>query len=579
MANNLESMINKEKTEKRLVTAALPYINNIPHLGHIVGSHLPADIFARYSRAKGYETLFIGGSDENGSPCELAAEKIGIPLQIFLDKLYIEHKRIYDWFRISYDNFSRTSLPIHTETTQEVFKKINENGYIKSGKMKVFYSLKENRFLPDRYVVGTCPRCGYTEASGDQCEKCTEILDPTQLINPKSTITGSNVEIKEVEHLFLDLKKLSPRLKKWIEGQDNWRSQVSSLALGWIKRGLKPRSITRDLKHGVPVPLEGFEDKVFYVWFDAPIGYISSTKETRPNDWEDFWSNENTKIYHFLGKDNIPFHTIFWPGTIMAHGGLNLPHNVIGLQYLNYEGGKFSKSKKRGVFCERLPDLNLNPDVWRAYLTQVIPETADSEFKWKEFQERINSNVIGNLGNFYNRTFTFIKNKLGGKIRRPSEDDLDENDKRLLKSIEKHHKKITTFLEDCEIRKSFSELLALSSAGNKYFNSVEPWNEVKTDPKRASKRLYLCANLARSLSILSAPYMPDIAKNAWRQLNLQGTPADQGIWDSASSIELPDKHKIGESEILFKPIKDEDIERYKEVVAQGTELEDLFNQY
>ncbi|MGY4884878.1 MAG: methionine--tRNA ligase [Nanobdellota archaeon] len=566
---------NEKKTERRLITAALPYINNIPHLGHIVGSHLPADIFARYSRSKGYETLFIGGSDENGSPCELAAEKIGVPIKEFLDKLHEEHKKIYDWFEISYDNFSRTSRPVHHKTTQEVFKKIYDNKYISTGKIKVFYSSKENRFLPDRYVVGTCPKCGYTEANGDQCEKCTTMLNPTELINPKSTMTGSEVEIREVEHLFLDLKKLSPKLKTWISKQKHWRTQVSSLALGWINEGLKPRCITRDLKHGVPVPLKGFEDKVFYVWFDAPIGYVSSTKEVS-KDWEKYWKDKNTKTYQFLGKDNIPFHTIFWPGIILAYGDFILPYQVVGLQYLNYEGGKISKSKKRGVFCERLPDLGVNPDVWRAYLTQLIPETSDSEFKWKEFQERINSDVIGNLGNFYNRTFTFIKNNLNGEIRKPSEKELDKNDKILLNSIKEQSKKITQALEKCEIRKAFSELLMLSSSGNKYFNETEPWVLVKTNPERASKRLYLCASLARALCILSSPFIPNISESAWHQLNLPNSPSEKGIWDSADSLIIPDKHKIGTPQRLFNIIKDEDIQKYKEIVANPTELEELF---
>jgi len=565
-----------EKNQKRLITAALPYINNIPHLGHIAGSHLPADIFARYSRSKGYDTLFIGGSDENGSPCELAAESIGIPIKKFLDKLHEEHYKIYKWFGISYDNFSRTSRSIHTKTTQEIFKKIYKNGYIQQGKMKVFYSSKEDRFLPDRYVVGTCPKCSYDKANGDQCEKCAEILEPTQLINPKSSVSGSEVEMKEVNHLFFNLEKLSPKLKEWIKNQKHWRKQVSTLALGWIDNGLKSRCITRDLKHGVPVPLKGFENKVFYVWFDAPIGYISSTKEARPNGWEVFWKNKKTKIYHFLGKDNIPFHTIFWPGIIMAHRNLNLPYQIVGLQYLNYEGEKFSKSKKRGIFCEKLYDININPDIWRAYLTQIIPETSDSEFKWKEFQERINSDIIGNLGNFYNRTFSFIKNKLGGEIKKPSKEDLDDYDKELLNSLKSRHKKITEYLEKCEIKKSFSELLLLSSDGNKYFNNTEPWNFIKTNPEKVSKRLYICAILARALSILASPFIPNIANNAWAQLNLAGSPSDSGIWDTAISFEICDGHKIGNPSILIKPIGNEDIEKYKEIASQSTELKNFF---
>lgn len=566
------------KNEKRLITSALPYINNIPHLGHIVGCHLPADIFARYSRLNGYECVFVGGSDENGSPCELAAEKIGVPLGKFLDVLYLEHKRIYEWFRISYDNFSRTSSKIHHDLTKEVFKKIYENGYIRSGKMNVFYSEKENRFLPDRYIVGTCPSCGYEFANGDQCEKCTSLLDSSQLVNPRSSVTNSEVVLKESEHLFLDLEKLSPGLKEWIVSQKHWRSQVSSLALGWIKEGLKPRCITRDLKHGVSVPLDGFGEKVFYVWFDAPIGYVSSTKEILSEKWEDFWKNKNSKIYNFLGKDNIPFHTIFWPGMVLANGELNLPHQVVGLQYLNYEGGKFSKSKKRGVFCEKLSELDLDADVWRAYLTQIIPETTDSEFKWKEFQERINSDIIGNFGNYFNRVLTFLKNKLGGEIEAPLEGDLDDFDRRVLNSLSEKVNSITLLLEKCEIRKAFFELLALSSEGNKYFNDVEPWNEIKKDISRTKKRVYVCIVLARALAILSSPFMPGTAQKVWEQIGFKGNCDEKGNWDLAGSRELDSsvKYVKGNFGVLFKQILDEDLEKYKEVVANGVELEELF---
>ena len=565
-----------KQPEKRLITAALPYINNIPHLGHIVGSHLPADIFARFCRARGYETLFVGGSDENGSPCEIAAEKLKVPIQKFLDTLYEEHRKIYEWFGISYDNFSRTSRPIHHTTTKEIFKKIYDSGFITAGKIPVFYSSSEDRFLADRYVIGECPKCGYEKTNGDQCERCLEMLEPTALINPKSTLTGNLVEIREVEHLFLDLKKLSPELKKWIGKQKQWRRQVSSLALGWIKEGLRPRGITRDLKHGVSVPLKDFTDKVFYVWFDAPIGYVTATKEALPNKWEDFWKKDSAKTYQFLGKDNIPFHTLFWPGVIMAHGELTLPYQIVGLQYLIYEGGKFSKSKKHGVFCERLPELNLSADVWRAYLTQIIPETSDSEFKWNEFRERINSDILGNLGNFYNRVFTFIQNKFESSIKKPGNLEFDARDKKLLASLEKKSSKITKYLEACEIRKAFFEILSLSSEGNKYFNDTEPWKTIKENPSEANRRLYLCANLARSLSIFIAPFMPSIAEKAWKQIGLKGKVDEVGSWDTANSLEILDNHTIGKVEPLFKQISDEDIEEYKAIVAEGKELEDLF---
>ena len=321
--------IKPKKKNRRLITSALPYINNVPHLGHIVGSHLPGDIFARYSRARGYETLYIGGTDENGSTSEIAAFKLNVPIEKFADKLYKEHKKIYDWFEISYDSFSRTSKKIHHETVKEFFETINKKGFIEKNKMKVFYSPTENMFLPDRYVVGECPKCGYPDASGDQCEKCTSVLDPSQLKNPKSTISGGKLEIRETEHLFLKLDSLTPKLKKWIQSNKYFREQVRNLAMGWINEGLKPRCITRDLKHGVKVPLKEFKEKVFYVWFDAPIGYVSSTKEIT-KDWEKFWKDEKSEVYNFLGKDNIPFHTIFWPGMVIANGEFNLPKNVVG---------------------------------------------------------------------------------------------------------------------------------------------------------------------------------------------------------------------------------------------------------
>ena len=574
MENKLEMMVKTEnKPEKRLITAALPYVNNIPHLGHIVGSHLPADKKERYSRAKGYDTIFVGGSDENGTPCEIAAEQLGVPINKFLTTLYKEHKKIYDWFEISYDNFSRTSKKIHHDTTKEFFKPLYENGYITKGKMKVFYSPSEKRFLPDRYIQGECPKCNYKEASGDQCEKCTTVLDPSQLINPKSRISGGEVEIKEVEHLFLRLDKLSPKLEKWVNKQTRWRKQVSGIAHSWIDEGLRERAITRDLKHGVKVPLKGFEDKVFYVWFDAPIGYISSTKEAT-KDWEQFWKQKDSKIYNFLGKDNIPFHTIFWPAMIIGNENFNLPTNVIGLQYLNYEGGKFSKSKNRGVFCEKLPKLNVPADVWRAYLTQIIPETNDSEFRWEDFQERVNSDLIGNFANFYNRSITFIKNKLNGEIQKPKK--LEPKEKKLISTIEEKVKNISTYLETIELRKAYSEVLALSSVGNKYFNDAEPWKVAKENPQKASEILYLCAHLGKTLAKVASPFIPETSQKIWKQLGLKGSPDEKGKWDSSAEMDIPEKHKIGNPEKLFSQITDKDIKKYKKITSKPTQLKELF---
>ncbi|MBR9705867.1 methionine--tRNA ligase [Candidatus Pacearchaeota archaeon] len=571
-------MVNKKtKNQKILITAALPYINNVPHLGHIAGSHLPADIFARYCRSKGYETLFVGGTDESGSPSEIAAEEIGISLDVFSKKLYEIHAEIYKWFNISYDNFSRTSKSIHHKTTQEFFKAIYDNKYIKEGVMNVFYSPTEKRFLSDRYVRGQCPKCGFEGASGDQCEKCTSVHDPTELKNPKSSITGNAVEIRSAKHLFLRLDQLEPKLKKWIAKQKSWRTQVRSIAQGWIKEGLHERSITRDLKNGVSVPLKGYEDKVLYVWFDAPIGYVSSTKELLPNGWKSFWKGKDVQIFHFLGKDNIPFHTIFWPATIMASGGIvNLPNHVAGYQYLNYEGGKFSKSKKRGIFCEKLPETGIDSDIIRAYITFVLPETSDSEFKWEDFKNRINADLIGNFGNFINRTLKFVNGKLGGEVIKPNENEFTKNDKELMKKVNTGVQKITDYLEAAEIKKAFSEAFALSAQGNKYFDDCKPWVLVREDEEKTKKILYNCVNLCRTLAIIFSPFVPNAAKNVWKQIGLKGNVDDPKNWDTAKDYEIPKKHKIGNPEALFKRLDDDYLDNFKEITANAPDLKQLF---
>ncbi len=575
MVKDLECMVSvKEERPKKLVTAALPYINNVPHLGHIVGSHLPADIFARYCRAKGYETLFVGGTDEHGSTSEIAAQKIGIPIDQFTAVLHKKHKEIYDWFGISYDNFSRTSNPAHHQTVQDFFKVINQRGFVNKGKMKVLYSEQDNAFLPDRYVVGECPKCSYEEATGDQCEKCTTLLETTQLKNPRSAITGSPLVSKETEHLFLRLDKLQPELKTWIESQTQWRDTVSKLALGWIKEGLKERCITRDLKYGVKVPMEGLDHKVFYVWFDAPIGYVSSTKEARPNDWESFWKDPKAEIYNFLGKDNIPFHTIFWPGMVIAHGDFQLPKNVVGLQYLNFEGKKFSKSKGIGIFCERLPTMDIPVDMWRSYLTQVIPETNDSEFKWEEFQQRINSDLIDNYGNLVNRVTSFVDRRLGGTITRPSDSEITPRDKELIGRIELLRGNIEESIQKAEMRKAYAEVLELSSEGNKYIHDTEPWVAIKENPARANAIFYNSAVLLKALAICSAPFIPQTAKKVWNQLNLSGTPSDQDIWDS--QLDLGETHQFGKPEILFRKLDKKDIDLYREEASKGTDLNGFF---
>ncbi|MCD6403029.1 MAG: methionine--tRNA ligase [Candidatus Aenigmarchaeota archaeon] len=560
-----------ELTKRVLVLCALPYVNNIPHIGNIVGSHLPADIFARFCRLKGYETVFIGGSDENGTPSEVTAQKLGITPKQLCDKLYKIHKKIYDWFWISYDNFSRTSKPIHHKTTQEFFLKIYENGFISEGTLVMPYCPRCKRFLPDRYVEGTCPYCGYEKARGDQCEKCGRLLDPDQLINPRCAICGTTPIFKETKHLFLNLDKLSDKLEEWIKSNKHWKEHVVSLALGWIKEGLKPRCITRDLKWGVKVPIEGYEDKVFYVWFDAPIGYISSTKEWaekigKPDEWKKFWKDKGALIYNFLGKDNIPFHTIFWPGMLLAHGEFNLPYQVVGLNYCNYEGGKISKSKGWGIFCDKIIEADVDVDIWRYYFTWLIPETKDTEFKWKEFVERINNELVANLGNFIYRTLSFIWKYYDGKVPEPKE--YDERDKEFEEFIKNSPEKVERLLEDVRLRDGLAEIINIAIEGNKYFQEKEPWK----DKEKARTAIFLSVNLCKTLAILMWPYLPKSAENLWKMLNI-----DEKIeWKNAGKITIMPKHKINESKILFKKLTDEDVERLKKLVTKPTPLEEIF---
>lgn len=560
--------------ERRLITAALPYINNMPHLGHIVGSHLPADIFARYSRLKGHEVLFVGGTDEHGTPAELAAKEIGVSLKEFNNTISEKHKEIYDWFMISYDNFSRTSKPIHYETTKDFFNKLYEGGYITEGEIEQFYSPYDERFLPDRYIVGECPKCG-GEATGDQCDSCTSLLNPRELINPKSKISGETPEIRSTRHLFMDFSKVSPELKEWLEENPIMRSQVKSIGLGWINEGLEKRCITRDLKNGVEVPLEGYEDKVFYVWFDAPIGYISSTKEAS-QEWESFWGNENSRIYNFLGKDNIPFHTIFWPGMVLAHGEYQLPHNVIGMQNLNFEGQKFSKSKKVGVFCEKLPETGIDPDVMRAYLSKIIPETSDTDFRWADFEHRVNDELVGNYGNFVNRSLTFLYKRLGNETIKPKQENLGENEQRLIQRTAELRDEMSSYLEKGHIRDAYSTFMELSTEGNKYMHSSEPWKVAKENPQKAKEILYMCVNHARNLAIAGAPFMPNTSQRIWSMMNLEGRVNDPGNWDTIGEYAIQDGHEVEKPQLLFNKIDSQYVDELSEKLSHLSDLETWF---
>jgi methionyl-tRNA synthetase len=580
-AGRLSSGLDTRKRETKgssprrvLVCCALPYTNAVPHVGNIVGSHLPADIFARYCRLKGYETLFVGGADENGTPTEVAAIELKVTPKRLTDVFYSVHKTIYDWFEISYDNFSRTSLPVHHKTTQELFLKIYEKGYVTKGVMRLPYCEKDKLFLADRYVVGKCPVCGYESARGDQCENCATLLEPEQLIDPRCKIDGSIPVFRDSDNLFLELEKLQPDLEAWITSQKHWRKQVSSLALAWIKEGLKRRSITRDLEWGVPVPLKGFESKIFYVWFDAPIGYISSTKEwaERTGDverWKDYWLDPRTRIYNFLGKDNIPFHTIFWPGMLMANGGLNLPYDVVGLQYCNYEGDKISKSRNWGIFCEKVVKSGLDPDVWRYYLCYLIPEVKDSEFKWDDFQTRVNNELVAAIGNFVHRTLTFASNFLGGVIEKKEPGDAERE---VEASVLRQAAEADDALQEARLKDALRSVLQIAIIGNEYFQRSQPWVLIKDDPESCKRTICCCANICHALAVTMAPFLPGASRKIaallldGRELSWEG-----GLDFSLETVRMPAK-----PEILFKKIDDKEVARLKSIVTKSSDPAEFF---
>ncbi len=571
-------MIMKTPSEPNyLITAALPYANNVPHIGNIIGSHLPADIFARFCRLKERTTLFVGGTDEHGTPNEVAAEKAGITPKELVDAFYIIHKQIYEWFGISYDNFSRTSNEIHHTTTQEFFQEIYKNGLISIEEIKLPYCEKDRRFLPDRFVEGQCPICSAEGARGDQCEKCGTILDAIELKNPYCIICKSKPVIKSTKHLFLDLQKVEKDLRKWVEESTQWKSQVKNLTIGWMKDGLKKRCISRDFKWGVKVPLNGFGDKVFYVWFDAPIGYISAVKEACEAKKEKIagWWPEKTdykkaKLFHFVGKDNIPFHTIFWPGMLIANKKFSLPFQIAGYQFMNFEGQKISKSRNWGVFCESLIKSGTPADFWRFYLAFKLPENSDSDFTWKEFESKINSELIGNFSNLVNRTLSFIKSKNSGVIPKPNK--WAEEDKKLVELIAETEFNVGEAIDSLEIVRALQLIMELSAKTNAFFQQAEPWK----NGGRRDNVLNLCANSLASLSILLQPFIPAACKRIQAMLNI----ANKNLkWQDAAKLQFKGGEEIGEIEILFQKLDEKRINELKEKTSKLGSVEEILGKH
>ncbi|WP_222983018.1 methionine--tRNA ligase [Flagellimonas meishanensis] len=550
------------------VTAALPYTNGPIHIGHLAGVYVPADIYSRYLRLKGNDVAFICGSDEHGVAIPMKAKKEGVSPKEIIDKYHNIIKKSFADFGISFDNYSRTSADVHHSTASDFFKKLNQQDDFIEEETEQLYDEEAQQFLADRFVIGTCPKCGHGEAYGDQCENCGSSLNATDLINPKSTISGGVPTLKKTKHWFLPLDRYEDFLKEWIlEGHKNdWKPNVYGQCKSWIDDGLKPRAVTRDLDWGIPVPVEGGEGKVLYVWFDAPIGYISSTKEwaaREGKDWEPYWKDENTQLVHFIGKDNIVFHCIIFPCMLKAHGDFVLPENVPANEFLNLEGNKLSTSKNWAVwlheYLEEFPDMQ---DVLRYALTANAPETKDNDFTWKDFQARNNNELVAIFGNFINRVVVLTHKYYNGVVPAPSE--FTEIDKETLSALQGFPKTLSCSLERYRFREGSQELMNLARLGNKYLADEEPWKLIKTDEERVKTVMYVALQIATGLAVLSEPFLPFTSVKLKNMLNVRSTGMEKAIgWDDISSKDtlLPPGHQINPSELLFRKIEDSEIQQ------------------
>ena len=560
--------------KKYLITSALPYINGLPHLGHMVGCLLPSDVYARYLRQKGNDVLYICGTDEHGTTSEVGALKEGMPVQEYCDKYHEQHADIYKKFNMSFDFFGRTSTPQNQEITYRIFNALDKNGFVEEKTIKQIFSIDDNQFLADRYITGTCPYCGYDKARGDQCENCTKVLEPTDLINARSTISGSpNLEVRETKHLFIKLSVLQDELKKWLQTKEfEWPEVAYSIAQKWLKEGLQERCITRDLKWGFSVPKEGFENKVFYVWFDAPIGYIGITKQwsdEKPDsrNWEDWWLNaDDVQYVEFMGKDNVPYHTITFPATLIGTGeNWKKVDYLKGMNYLTFNGGKFSKSEHRGVFCDNAIE-EFPVDYWRYWLMANAPETSDSSFTFDAFASTINKDLNDVLGNFINRVLKMTSSNFGQVV--PEGGEISDDEKNLYKTLDELISTYTKHMDELEFRKAFSTLREIWVEGNNYIARNEPWKQVKTDKNRAAVVLRTGINLIRVYALLSAPLLPETSS---KMLALINAPTDLKWIDGNSEAELSTLkagHAFNTPELLFSKIAPEKVQelaqKYKE---------------
>ena len=546
----------KKNFKRTLITAALPYANGPVHIGHLAGVYIPSDIYARYLRLKGEEVLFVCGSDEHGVPVTIKAKKEGISPQDVVDRYDAIIRKSFADFGITFDTYGRTTSATHREHASEIFRTIYDKGGFVEEESEQYYDPEAKQFLADRYITGTCPRCQYERAYGDQCEHCGSTLNPTDLIHPKSAISGATPELRKTKHWYLPLDKHEAFLREWIlEGHKEWKTNVYGQCKSWLDGGLQPRAVSRDLDWGIPVPVEGAEGKVLYVWFDAPIGYISNTKELLPDSWEKWWKSEDTRLLHFIGKDNIVFHCIVFPAMLRAEGSYILPENVPANEFLNLEGDKISTSRNWAVWLnEYLEDLPGKQDVLRYVLTANAPETKDNDFTWKDFQARNNNELVAVFGNFVNRALVLTEKYFDGKV--PALGELTDFDRETLAELSSVRASIEKELDNFHFREALKEAMNLARLGNKYLADTEPWKLAKTDMPRVATILNLSLQITANLAIAFAPFLPQSSDKLLGMLQI-ALPA----WtDLGRSDLLPVGHQLGKSSLLFEKIEDEVIE-------------------
>ena len=576
----------KQTPKRYTITAALPYANGPVHLGHLAGVYIPADIYTRYLRLQGRDVVFICGSDEHGVPITIKAKKEGVTPQVVVDRYHEIIKKSFSDFGISFDNYSRTSAPIHHQTASDFFKDLYNKGEFVEETTEQLFDAEAQQFLADRFVVGTCPKCGNTESYGDQCEQCGTSHNATDLISPKSTLSGSTPVRKQTKHWFLPLDQHEEWLKDWIltQHKSDWKPNVFGQCKSWIDDGLRPRAVTRDLDWGIPVPVDKAEGKVLYVWFDAPIGYISATKEWAQNngvDWAPYWQDEQTKLVHFIGKDNIVFHCIIFPSMLKAHGDYILPDNVPANEFLNLEGDKISTSRNWAVWLhEYLLDFPDQQDVLRYVLTANAPETKDNDFTWADFQARNNNELVAIFGNFINRVTVLTHKYYKGET--PAPNALLAEDQLVLDQLKAYPKVIGDSLERYRFREAQSELMNVARVGNKYLADAEPWKLIKSDPERTATIMYIALQIASALAVLSEPFLPFTSKKLKQSLGLDSLPSQLNWAQIAeASTYMPQGHIIAQSPLLFRKIEDEEMELQRNKLAQtkmnNQSMEDTHN--